>query len=333
MMPSGTWIEDKAVSGLGRLWGKDRLTVLAYHRIHDPVGFEFFEPVISAPPDGFARQMDLIAERFNAVSLADVLSWMDGKGRLPPNPVLITFDDGYRDNLEQAMPILREREMPAVLFVATGNIDRSQPFFWDSAAYSFHHTDTTEADLPILGPRAWGSSPSVVCAEWIEAAKREPQDRREDLTEQLGQVLGVVMPDSARTGELLSWDEIREMAGQGFSMGSHTVSHAILTELSAAEAQRELAESRRRLEDELNGPIRALAYPNGTTLDFNPQIEGMASEAGYSAAFTLIPGPARSGEVRSNPLAIRRIALYLSDEDRRFRAKLAGGGRVKASLS
>lgn len=332
-MPSKTWFEDQAVSSLGRLWGKDRLTVLAYHRIHDPVGFEFFEPVISAPPDGFARQMDFIADRFNAVSLADVLSWLDGNGSLPPNPALITFDDGYRDNLEQALPILRERELPAVLFVATENIDRNQPFFWDSAAYFFHHTDTAEADLPILGPRVWGSSSSQVCAEWIEAAKREPQDRRADVTEQLGQVLGVVMPDSASAGELLSWDEIREMAGQGFSMGSHTLSHAILTELPASGALRELAESRRRLEDELDEPVRALAYPNGTTLDFNPQIEGLARETGYSAAFTLEPGPARSGEVRSNPMAIRRVALYLSDEDHRFRAKLAGGGRVKANLS
>lgn len=332
-MLSKTWFEDQAVSSLGRVWGRDRLTVLAYHRIHDPTGFEFFEPVISAPPDGFAHQMDIIAEKFNAVSLADVLSWLDGNGRLPPNPALITFDDGYRDNLEQALPILRERELPAVLFVATDNIDRNQPFFWDSAAYFFHHTEATEADLPILGPRAWGSSPSQVCAEWIEAAKREPQGRREDVTEQLGQVLGVVVPDSAHAVGLLSWDEIREMAGQGFSMGSHTVSHAILTELTGAEARRELVESRRRLEDELNEPVRALAYPNGTTLDFDSQIEGLAKETGYSAAFTLVPGPARAGEAKANPMAIRRIALYLSDEDRRFRAKLAGGGRVKASLS
>lgn len=332
-MPSKTWFEDRAVSGFGRLWGKDRLTVLAYHRIHDPARFEFFEPVISAPPDGFARQMDLIAERFNAVSLADVLSWLDGKGSLPSNPALITFDDGYRDNLEQALPILRERELPAVLFIATENIDRNQPFFWDSAAYSFHHTDSTEADLPIIGPRSWVSSPSQVCAEWIEAAKRLPQNRRAEATEQLGQLLGVVMPDAVRDGDLLSWDEIREMTDNGFSMGSHTLSHAILTELTESEVRRELVESRRRLEDELNEPVRALAYPNGTTLDFNSQVERLASETGYSAAFTLVPGPAKAGEVRANPMAIRRIALYLPDEDRRFRAKLAGGGRVRASLS
>ena len=230
-------------------------------------------------------------------------------------------------------PILRERNLPAVLFVATDNIDRDQPFFWDSAAYFFHHTGCDEADLPIVGPRSWGSAPSQVCAEWIEAAKREPQDRRAEVTEQLGQVLGVVMPDTACAGDLLSWDEIREMAGQGFGMGSHTLSHAILTELPPSEARRELAESRRRLEDELNEPIRALAYPNGTTLDFDSQIEDLARETGYSAAFTLVPGPARSGEVRSSPMAIRRIALYLPDGDRRFRGKLAGGGRIKASLS
>ena len=332
-MASKTWLEDQAVSTFGRVWGRDRLTVLAYHRIHAPSGFEFFEPVISASPDGFARQMDFIAERFNAVSLADVVSWLDGKGSLPSNPALITFDDGYRDNLEQALPVLRERDLPAVLFVATENIDRQEPFFWDSAAYFFRHTIVEEADLPVVGARSWGSTPSQVCAEWIEAAKRIPQSRRAEATEQLGQVLGVAMPDAAGATGLLSWDEIREMAGNGIDIGSHTLSHAILTELAPPEAHKELAGSRRRLEEELNMPVRTLAYPNGTTLDFNLQVEALTRETGYSAAFTLVPGPARSPEVRSNPMAIRRIAVYLPDGDRRFRAKLAGGGRVKPTLS
>jgi peptidoglycan/xylan/chitin deacetylase (PgdA/CDA1 family) len=141
------------------------------------------------------------------------------------------------------------------------------------------------------------------------------------------------MPGAAGASGLLSWDEIRGMAGNGFDIGSHTLSHAILAELTPPEARRELAGSRRRLEEELNLPVRALAYPNGTTLDFNPQVEALTREAGYSAAFTLVPGPARSPEVRSNPMAIRRTAVYLPDGDRRFRAKLAGGGRVKPSLS
>lgn len=326
------WLEERLLAGLERSWGDDRITVLAYHRIGDPVGFEFFEPVISAAPGDFARQMDIVNERFNAVTLTDFLAWVDGKSSLPPNPALITFDDGYRDNLEAALPVLRERGLPAVLFLATDHIGRSQPFFWDSAAYAFRHSDHREADLPIVGPRSW-ESPDLMCAEWIEAAKRQPQARTLEATQQLHETLDTTMPDSAYAGEILTWDEVRAMAQHGFEFGSHTLTHPILTGLSPAEARRELAESRGRIEAELDQPVRSLAYPNGTPADFDPGIEAMAKACGYTVAFTLVPGPARAREVHSRPLAIRRIAVYLPDGDRRYRAKLAGAGRVKPSLS
>lgn len=332
MASAARWFEERLLAGLERSWGSDRVTVLAYHRIGEPAGFEFFEPVISATPSDFARQMDIISERYNAVSLADFLSWVDGAGSLPPNPALITFDDGYRDNLEAALPVLRERQLPAVLFLATDHIGRSQPFFWDSAAYSFRHSDHREADLPVLGPRSW-ASPDLMCAEWIEAAKRQPPARTLEATEQLHEVLGTTIPDSAYAGEILTWDEVRMMAHHGFAFGSHTLTHPILTGLSPAEARRELAESRERLEDEVGDSVRSLAYPNGTPADFDLETQEMAQACGYSAAFTLVPGPARAGEVRAKPLAIRRIAVYLSDGDRRYRAKLAGAGRVRSSLS
>jgi len=332
-MVSGTrWLEERLLAGLERSWGDDRVTVLAYHRIRDSAGFEFFEPVISATPGDFARQMDIINERYSAVSLTDFLSWVDGDGSLPPNPVLITFDDGYRDNLEAALPVLRERGLPAVLFLATDHIGRSQPFFWDSAAYSFHHSEVYEANLPLLGPRTW-DSPGLMCAEWIEAAKRQPQARTLEATAQLHDALGTAMPDSVYAGEVLTWDEVRAMAQQGFEFGSHTLTHPILTALTPTRARRELGESRERIQNELNTPIRALAYPNGTPADFDPEIETMAKACGYAVAFTLVPGPARAREVQARPLAVRRIAIYLPDGDRRYRAKLAGAGRVKSSLS
>lgn len=331
-MPEERRFEGRLLAGLESLWGKARLTVLAYHRIRSPAGFAFFEPVISATPSVFARQMDMVVNRFNPISLADLLAWIDGDAELPPRAVLITFDDGYRDNLEHALPILRERELPAVLFLPTEYIGGDRPFFWDSAAYSFHHTDVLRADLPILGLRTWASS-SLMCREWVAAAKREPEHQKNEATKDLARALGVAMPETAYSGEILTWDEVRTMAGQGFSFGSHTLSHPILTQLPPSQAFRELAESRQRLQDELKEPIRALAYPNGGAGDFSPSIEKLAKEAGYSAAFTLVPGPERHRSVQRNPLAIRRIAVYLNDTDRRWRAKLAGGGRIKTSLS
>lgn len=327
-----TWLENRLLAGVEAMWGRNRLTVLAYHRIRNPAGFPFFAPVISATPSGFRRQMDIVADKFNPISLADLHSWLDGKSQLPPRAALITFDDGYRDNLEFALPILQERGLPAVVFLATDYIDRDRPFFWDAAAFCFRNTDLSHADLPIMGIRSWTSSSSM-SMEWIEAVKRVPAGQKEEAVEQLGEALGVRMPHDAYAGELLTWDEVRAMTDRGVSFGSHTLTHPILTQLPPDQALRELTESRRRIQDELEVPVRSLAYPNGTPADFSSAIEALAQEAGYAAAFTLVPGPARNREVTANPLAIRRIALYLDDGDRRFRAKLAGGGRIKSSLS
>ncbi len=327
-----TWLEDRLLSGVERIWGRDRLTVLAYHRIRNPSGFPFFEPVISATPNGFARQMDIVSQKYNAISLADLHGWLDGGTPLPPRAALVTFDDGYRDNLEFALPILQERGLPAVVFLSTDYVSRDRPFFWDAAAFCFRNTERSQADLPILGVRTWASASSI-STEWIEAMKRQPDDRKDEAVAQLGALLDVRLPADIYAGELLTWDEVRSMMSKGFSFGSHTLSHTILTQLPPDQALRELKGSRLRLEDELDAPVRSLAYPNGTTADFSPQIEELAREAGYTAAFTMVPGPARSRAITANPMAIRRVSLYLDDSDRRFRAKLAGGGRIRSSLS
>jgi peptidoglycan/xylan/chitin deacetylase (PgdA/CDA1 family) len=326
------FLEAQLMAGIERFWGGDRITVLAYHRISQPENFRFFEPVISATPEGFARQMDIVATRFNPISVHDLTAWLDGRFDLPKRPILITFDDGYKDNMSNALPVLCEREIPALLFLSTDFIGTGKPFFWDAAAFYFRRTELRRADLPILGPVSW-TEPATISAEWIEALKRTTSVGRDEATEQLAAALNVPVLRDAYAGETLSWDEVREMGKQGFSFGSHTLSHPILTQLSEAEAAAELQKSRQRLMDELGEPVRTIAYPNGTRADFNPTVERLTKAAGYSAAFTLVPGPARPREVRANPMTIRRISLYLDDGERRFRAKLAGAGRIKSSLS
>jgi hypothetical protein len=180
--------------------------------------------------------------------------------------------------------------------------------------------------------RRWTSA-EVAAAEWIEAAKGVSGSARDDALEALAVTLGTDIPSDAYSGEVLSWADIREMAGLGIEFGSHTLTHPILTQLPVDQVTRELTESRRRLEDELGSDIRSLAYPNGTVRDFSPEIERLCAEAGYEAVFSLVPGPARRREALSNPMAIRRIAFYLPDTGRRWRAKVAGGGRLRADLS
>ena len=113
----------------------------------------------------------------------------------------------------------------------------------------------------------------------------------------------------------LDWDGLRSLAERGVEIGSHTVSHAHLTRLADAELDRELAESRERLEAELSRPCRYLAYPYG---EQDERVRAAARRAGYEAAFAL-----RAPEVDADPFAVPRVDLYRKDGAVRAQLKTA----------
>jgi peptidoglycan/xylan/chitin deacetylase (PgdA/CDA1 family) len=320
-----------------RVGGERRLTVLAYHRIDDPhaPGFDTFKPNVSATPAAFAAQMDFVRRRFNVVSEREVVGWLRGGDTLPAHPLLITFDDGYRDNLLNALPILRERGLPAVVFLATDYVGSDTPFNWDLAAYCFHHTAQSEADLPTIGHQSWNGEQSreAVMNRLLAALKTLPDAESRVAYQALPQALGVDVPGDAFAGAHLTWDEVREMAAAGVAMGGHTQSHPILTRISAAQARVEVAGSKARVEAELGRLVTSFAYPNGTPADFNPTVEAIVREAGFAAAYTLLPGPARFAEAQAAPLTIRRVFVGHRDTLPRFAAKVVGLARVFSSIA
>jgi peptidoglycan/xylan/chitin deacetylase (PgdA/CDA1 family) len=318
-----------------RLW-PNKLTVLGYHRIanlNEP-DFDTFKPNVSATPAAFAAQLDYISDRFNAVSIGDVVAWLRGEQALPANPVLITFDDGYRDNLDHALPILQERRIPAVIFLATNYIGQASPFYWDLIAYCFHHTSKNEVNLPLVGRQTWHDekSRSQVLDNWLGALKKLPDNEKWAITRRLPQAVDLSIPEDAFAGLHLTWDQVRTMVAAGVDVGAHTESHPILTRISLEQARREIAGSKRRIEAELDRPVTAFAYPNGLTTDFNPALQAVLREAGFEAAFTLVPGPARLTEAQRDPIAIRRIFVHHKDTLPRFAAKVMGIPRLGGVL-
>lgn len=312
------------------LW-KNRLTVLAYHRITDPYapGFDTFKPNVSATPADFAAQMDFIREHFNVISIDDLVDWLERKRSLPPYPALITFDDGYRDNYDHAWPILRERNLPATLFLTTGYIGTAKPFFWDLIAYCFYHTRKTEAELPPLGRFQWHDEASrdEVMKYWLGLLKTLPDEEKQVAVERLPQELDVAVDEQFFASLLLSWDQVREMAAGGFTMGSHTENHPILTRIPLEQARAEMERSKAHIEAEIGQPVRAFAYTNGMQTDFNAALQEVLSQIGYKVAFTLLRGPATLPEVRHAPMAIRRVSCYMYSLAR-FKVNLTGIPRL-----
>jgi peptidoglycan/xylan/chitin deacetylase (PgdA/CDA1 family) len=315
--------------------GGPRLTVLAYHRIADvsDPGFDTYESNVSASPGAFRAQLDHVRRHFDVIDLGRLLAWLEGSADLPPRPLLVTFDDGYRDNFEHARPALRERGLPAVFFVTTGFLDGGRPLYWDRLARGFHRT--RRSSLPLAdGELRWEGPGERAAAlhDVIRRLKELPEDDKETAVETILESLGAD-EDAARPPLSMDWSQVRELARDGAAIGGHTHSHPILSRLPLERAQAEIRTCLDRVESELGQPARSFAYTNGGAADFGPGHERFLSELGVRAAFSLIPGPARWTEVRARPLAIRRIAVHRHDDDMaRFEAKLAGAARLAHDL-
>lgn len=316
-----------------RLIFPNTLTVLNYHRIDDPhqTNFDTFKPNVSATPQDFARQMDYVKEVFSVITCDHLVAWLHGEKSLPPRAAIITFDDGYYDNLSNAFPVLQERNLPAVIFLTTDFIGTVFPFYWDYVAYCFFHTEKETAHLPLTGTCSWRDQPSrrQVLHTWIEALKGIPEVEKQQAIRQIGQVLDVTVPVGAFANLYLNWEQVRAMSRSGLiEFGTHTMRHPILTRISLEQAKKEIEGSKRRLEEELGRSVVSMAYPNGSAADFSPGVMMVAKEVGIEMAFTLLAGPTRYATVRKNPLAIRRIPLHYSDTFERFVRKLSGFTRL-----
>jgi peptidoglycan/xylan/chitin deacetylase (PgdA/CDA1 family) len=323
-----------ALSAFGRLYGADRLAVLAYHRVtdHTQPGFAAFAGNVSASPAEFSDQMGWIAREFSVVSLTEVVAATSGAERLPDRAVLITFDDGYQDNLDNALPVLRRLGLPAVLFLATDHIATGEALWWDRAAAFFVRHAGGEVDLPILGHTAWGAADAQsVAARWIRRAKLLPHGELRNATEALAALAepGVDGP----TGLMMDWHGAREMAANGVAIGGHTCTHPILTRVNIEIAREEIVRSKSDVEREIGAPALGFAYPNGGLTDFDERVVAAVRDAGYPTAFTLVPGPARSREVVAEPLRIRRIYVHHGDGLSRFAAKVAGVPRLTGVMA
>ena len=315
-----------------RTLGKNRLTVLAYHRIvnHTARDFDTFRPNVSATPAGFATQLDYLQSRFNVVSAEQIVRYLKGDGNLPSYPLFLTFDDGYRDNFENAVPALTQRKMPATIFLATNYVENSRPFDWDMAAYCFHHTEMKEATLPHWGVAKWNGqlSREKLTKQWLEQLKKLPEHKRQQAVDSLPNLLDVTVKDESFQRMHLSWEQVRQAQNAGISMGAHTKTHPILTKVPAERAHEEIVGSIQRIKNETGQPVQLFAYPNGLSNDFSPRIQKLVKDAGISAAFSLLAGPTDLAEVQQSRFAIRRIFVNHKDSLPIFSAKLMGFARL-----
>jgi len=264
------------------------LRVLTYHRVADPDRDPHLNPrLISAEPDVFARQMQYLANHYQPVRLLDVLEAVESGRPLPRRAVLVTFDDGYRDFLEVALPILRSHRIPSVLFVPTAYPDRpDRAFWWDRL-----HRCCTDPIRPELVHPLLGSLPLRTTAERraglravLGQCKQVPHDEAMALVEEICAQLGERDDDYAA---VLGWDELRGLGSHDVAVCAHTRWHPLLTRVTAARVREEIVGSQTDIEDWLGDGLPVLSYPDGAHDD---TVVETARRAGFVLAFTQTDG-------------------------------------------
>jgi peptidoglycan/xylan/chitin deacetylase (PgdA/CDA1 family) len=308
-----------ALRALERMDHAGGLRVLAYHRIDEPSAEPDLDPgLISATPQEFRDQMQLLAEYYNVVSIRTVLAAQRGEARLPAGAVLITFDDAYRDFAEHAWPVLREFNLPAVLFVPTAFPEQSEGagFWWDRLYAGLRRSDDSVVCLPDLGEfdLAAPSGRRLALRSCIKHVKALPHSEAMHWVASAMEYLGRVPPLPG----VLGWERLRELAGQGLDICAHSHQHALSTKLTVDELMADLTTCQARLIHELGEGISApvLAWPANAT---SPQARNVARELGFEIAFGGCRGVARIPS--DTALDVMRIPVLRYDRAL-FRAQL-----------
>ncbi len=278
--------------------------ILTYHR------FSQGEEPDRTPAAAFAEQLDYLAAHYEVVPLGELVARMNASESRPGGGkglAAITIDDGYRDSYEIAYPLLRQRNLPAMVYVVTKFADGHCWIWTDKARYLCARAESQWLTTRIGGQESWlelgdAASRRRTALRLNDLLKKLPEEAKESALERLAETLGVPLP-ATPPEELrsITWEQAREMDRNGVEIGSHTMTHPILTNIQEEQLRRELAGSRRQLEEILEREVTQFCYPNG---DNDVRVQREVAQAGYRIAVTTVSGLNKRGD---DPLTLRRI--------------------------
>ncbi len=293
-----------------------RVVALRYHSVGEPAEVSrYLDPGLSLAPGRFREQVRMLAQRFVVASPDELPALLD-RGRSAPLAVLLTFDDGYRDNHDVAMPILREEGLTAAFFITTGPLGSGRGL-WISELWRL--TPALPAgplDLPEDAPRTVPAGEGErrrwrrETTEWLSAQTAATRDAALDLlAARAGRPRGEGLERSfLEPGHLLA------MRHAGMTIGAHSRTHPHLDRLPPEHHDDEVLGARRDLEKVLGEPVQHLAYPNpGGGGPVGPLARAAAERAGFRCAFTSIPDPM---SLAPDLLRLPRLGVYAGDQER-----------------
>jgi peptidoglycan/xylan/chitin deacetylase (PgdA/CDA1 family) len=299
------------------------LTVVMFHRVLAPDDRRTRTALVewTIGDEAFDASLFFFRRHYNLVSLDDVVAAAHGTGRLPQRSLLLTFDDGFADNLDYALPLLRKHRAPAVVFISTDVIGRSERLWTEDLLWAARAGSLREADLQALYRLTTGhavpayTEPTALVREIV---RRGPSFALTAVESVLGARADLHRIREPR--QMLDREGIVELARHGVAIGAHGKTH---TALDYAQDLADELETPRATLCSLLGPrarpgIDALSFPHGA---YTPEILDRALAAGYRLFFTVKDELARLDKGRLRGSVIGRINV----DGQRF----AGSGQLR----
>lgn len=276
------------------------MIILCYHSVDDSGS------LVSVTPGDFARQMAHLAQRgFTAVALERAMAESASGGGRASKLVALTFDDGYRSLLGVVRDVLRRHGFGATVYLPTNYVGAKADWPRRDFASLFEESGSVERQRCALAARmpAYGAMRDDALAHTVAGMQRITQL------------------------DILSWDEVRQLAAEGIRFGSHAITHPFLTSLDKAEVEAQVRNSRQQIAQATGTEVESFCYPYG---DYDATTRTCVKDAGYRYAVTVWPGI--SDLSRDDPLALPRVSIDARCRLEKFAAYLTPIYRWYANL-
>ncbi|WP_286234354.1 polysaccharide deacetylase family protein [Thalassotalea sediminis] len=284
--------------------------VFNYHRIGRAEDCYFDHAIFSCSTEAFEQHIEILKENFEIINTRQLAKLVEQKQLTNNRYALITFDDGYKDNYTNAFPVLKKHHVPAIFYVATDFVDSNHIPWWDEIAFLLRQS--VGQDYQLIGTnKVYHLAPENI----NQTIQRIMSSAKQLTTHTIDDVLQDVRTqcfkaheslDNKQTKLFMTWKQVKQLAEQGMEIGSHTISHRILSQLDKQEQSKEIIESKLIIEQKIEKSVNSIAYPVGRYFCYNQASFELSIQAGYQIAFNNEPG--RHLEI-SNPFDINRFCV------------------------
>lgn len=273
---------------------KDRVaTIIGYHHVTKNLDSMSDPATLYCREKTFNQTMKILSKRFRVIPLTRLVEIIDKKEPIPKRCIVVTFDDGFKDNFEIAFPILLKYKIPATIFLIAGIIDTKDILPSQKLYYLLRHLglETVVGEFSKILPHSLSIPENLnmhslsllqqrqILEQLIETDLTSPQGT--NLIERVSSKFEFPISNLLL---ILNWNEIKEMSRQGIDFGAHTVSHPKLSTLTYAGQEREIIDSKKICEQNLNKPVTLFCYPFGDVSSFNQQTIEILKKNGFRAA-------------------------------------------------